>query len=148
MSLKRIRKEIRDMKENVYHNFTAGPEDEKDITKWIANIIGPEDTPYSGGVFKLSIDFPSHYPFTPPKICFKTKIYHCNINAQGKICLDILKTNWSPALSISKVLLSISSLLAECNPDDPLVPYIADQYRKNKKEHDEIAKRWTQIFAG
>ena len=106
MSLKRIRKEISDMKENVYHNFTAGPEDEKDITKWIANIIGPEDTPYSGGVFKLSIDFPSHYPFKPPKICFKTKIYHCNINAQGKICLDILKTNWSPALSISKVLLS------------------------------------------
>lgn len=53
------------------------------------------------------------------------RVYHPNVNAQGSICLDILKDQWSPALTISKVLLSISSLLTDANPDDPLVPEIA-----------------------
>jgi ubiquitin-conjugating enzyme E2 D/E len=89
--------------------------------------MGPEDSPYSGGVFFLNIYFPTDYPFKPPKITFATRIYHPNINSNGGICLDILKDQWSPALTISKgifliiVLLSISSLLTDPNPDDPLV---------------------------
>merc|ERR1712224_372676 len=85
-------------------------------------IMGPPDSPYQGGVFFLNINFPSDYPFKPPKVHFTTKIYHCNVNSNGAICLDILKDQWSPALTISKVLLSISSLLTDCNPADPLVP--------------------------
>lgn len=69
------------------------------------------DSPYSGGVFFLSITFPTDYPFKPPKVSFSTKIYHPNINANGSICLDILRDQWSPALTISKVLLSICSML-------------------------------------
>lgn len=65
--------------------------------------MGPPDSPFQGGVFFLNIHFPADYPFKPPKISFTTKIYHPNINAQGGICLDILKNAWSPALTISKV---------------------------------------------
>ena len=83
------------------------------------------DSPYAGGVFFLSITFPTDYPFKPPKVSFTTKIYHPNINANGSICLDILRDQWSPALTISKVLLSICSMLTDPNPDDPLVPDIA-----------------------
>ena len=60
------------------------------------------DSPYAGGVFFLSIVFPTDYPFKPPKVSFTTKIYHPNINANGSICLDILRDQWSPALTISK----------------------------------------------
>ena len=105
-------------------NCSAGPVGD-DLFHWQATIMGPEDSPYSGGVFFLNIHFPADYPFKPPKVSFTTRIYHCNINANGGICLDILKDQWSPALTISKVLLSICSLLTDPNPDDPLVPEIA-----------------------
>jgi ubiquitin-protein ligase len=62
------------------------------------------DSPYSGGVFFLAIHFPTDYPFKPPKVNFTTRIYHPNINSNGSICLDILRDQWSPALTISKGL--------------------------------------------
>lgn len=66
--------------------------------------MGPGESPYSGGVFFVNIHFPPDYPFKPPKVQFQTKVYHPNVNSQGSICLDILKEQWSPALTISKVL--------------------------------------------
>ena len=69
--------------------------------------MGPDDSPYAGGVFFLNIRFPEDYPFKPPKCTFITRIYHCNINSNGSISVDILMDQWSPALTISKVLLSI-----------------------------------------
>eukprot|EP00979_Chaetoceros_neogracilis_P010174 scaffold2395_cov283-Chaetoceros_neogracile.AAC.11 len=109
--------------------------------------MGPDDSPYSGGVFFLDIHFPADYPFKPPKVHFTTRIYHCNINSNGGICLDILKDQWSPALTISKVLLSICSLLTDPNPDDPLVPDIAQLLKGDRQRHDSTAREWTSKYA-
>ena len=119
----------------------------EDMFNWQATIMGPPDSAYQGGVFFLNINFPSDYPFKPPKVHFTTKIYHCNVNSNGAICLDILKDQWSPALTISKVLLSISSLLTDPNPNDPLVPEIAQVYLKDRAKHDATAREWVQKYA-
>lgn len=146
MSIKRLTKEFMDIQRDPPSNCSAGPIKE-DVTKWNGTIIGAEGTPYAGGIFKLSINFPNEYPFMPPKIKFITKIYHCNINSNGDICLDILKDQWSPALTISKVLLSITSLLCDPNPNDPLVASIATILKENRELYDKTAKEWTQQFA-
>jgi ubiquitin-conjugating enzyme E2 D/E len=124
-SLRRIQKELADLQREPIENCSAGPENPSDLYKWNANIVGPEDSPYQGGLFFLQVHFTPDYPFKPPKVRFVTKIYHPNINAEGGICLDILKDQWAPSLTVGKILLSISSLLTDPNPDDPLVPEIA-----------------------
>lgn len=132
---------------------------------WQATIMGPGDSPYSGGVFFLAIHFPTDYPFKPPKVNFTTRIYHPNINSNGSICLDILRDQWSPALTISKgalpesptssrihtnkitVLLSICSMLTDPNPDDPLVPEIAHVYKTDRSRYESTAREWTRKYA-
>ena len=122
-----IQKELAEISLDPPCNCSAGPKGDN-LFEWVSTIMGPSNSPYAGGVFFLDIHFSQDYPFKPPKITFRTKIYHCNISSAGAICLDILKDNWSPALTISKVLLSICSLLTDANPNDPLVANIAQQY--------------------
>jgi ubiquitin-conjugating enzyme E2 D/E len=142
----RIQKELAELKKDAPESCSAGPRDD-DIYLWDAVIVGPTDSPYTGGIFNLEIHFPSDYPFKAPKITFKTKIYHPNIHPNGQICLDILKQQWSPALTISKVLLSICSLLTDPNPRDPLCPDVAQIYEHNRAKYNEIARAWTYQYA-
>jgi ubiquitin-conjugating enzyme E2 C len=93
-----------------------------DITKWNATVAGPSDTPYASLTFKLTLSYPSNYPYAPPEVLFKTPVYHPNVDMSGRICLDILKPAgqgkegaWSAVLNTNSVLLSIQSLLGEPN---------------------------------
>ncbi|KAJ4907563.1 hypothetical protein Rs2_11221 [Raphanus sativus] len=146
MASKRILKELKDLQKDPPTSCSAGPVAE-DMFHWQATIMGPSDSPYAGGVFLVTIHFPPDYPFKPPKVAFRTKVFHPNINSNGSICLDILKEQWSPALTISKVLLSICSLLTDPNPDDPLVPEIAHMYKTDKNKYESTARSWTQKYA-
>lgn len=150
MATNRIQKELKMLQENPSLNCSAGPIADN-LFQWQATIMGPEDSPYAGGVFYMNIEIPKTYPFKPPKIWFRTKIYHPNINPNsGAICLDILKDGggWVPSLTIEKVLLSICSLLTDANPDDPLVPDVARQYKNDKAQFEAVAQEWTRTYAG
>ncbi|KAF4349114.1 hypothetical protein F8388_024382 [Cannabis sativa] len=204
MASKRINKELKDLQKDPpascsavskgFNECGAGPVAD-DMFHWQATIMGPAESPFTGGVFLISIHFPPDYPFKPPKhmgiirsynqymqmakylvcypllpgislvlyntsfliprvlllrlgqVSFKTKVFHPNINSNGSICLDILKEQWSPALTVSKVLLSICSLLTDPNPDDPLVPEIAHMYKSDRAKYESTARSWTQKYA-
>ena len=110
-------------------------------------IEGPTETPYERGVFQLELFLPSDYPMGPPKVRFLTKIYHPNVDKLGRICLDILKDKWSPALQIRTVLLSIQALLSAPNPDDPLDNTVAEVWKNDQEEALKRAREFTESFA-
>eukprot|EP00541_Cyclophora_tenuis_P012007 CAMPEP_0116575406 /NCGR_PEP_ID=MMETSP0397-20121206/19939_1 /TAXON_ID=216820 /ORGANISM="Cyclophora tenuis, Strain ECT3854" /LENGTH=195 /DNA_ID=CAMNT_0004104293 /DNA_START=18 /DNA_END=605 /DNA_ORIENTATION=+ len=111
-------------------------------------IQGPSGTPYEGGVFTINIDVPKQYPFEPPKMKFETKIWHPNISSQtGAICLDILKDQWSPALTIKTALLSLQALLCSPEPGDPQDAEVAKMYMSDRDNFNRTAKFWTETYA-
>ena len=110
MALKRISKELAEISKDPPANCSSGPVGD-DLFHWQATIMGPDDSPYAGGVYFLDIHFPADYPFKPPKVCFTTKIYHCNINSNGGICLDILKGKLV-ILSVTYRILDLGSMFS------------------------------------
>ena len=119
-----------------------------DIKHWKGYIEGPDDTPYKGGLFQIDIVLPAEYPYKPPKMKFETKIWHPNISSQtGAICLDILKDEWSPALTIRTALLSLQALLCVPEPNDPQDAVVASEYKDNRKKFNEHAKEWVVKYA-
>eukprot|EP00764_Aduncisulcus_paluster_P008608 gnl/Carplike_NY0171/280_a395_5192.p1 GENE.gnl/Carplike_NY0171/280_a395_5192~~gnl/Carplike_NY0171/280_a395_5192.p1 ORF type:complete len:152 (+),score=40.16 gnl/Carplike_NY0171/280_a395_5192:38-493(+) len=146
--LKRIQKELMELKRDAPAGISAGPVSDDDLTNWEGFLYGPPDSPYEGGMFFLTIKFPSNYPYSPPQMKFTTKVYHPNISSSGSICLDILKSHaWSPALTISSVLLSLASLLTDPNPDDPLEGGAASLFKSDRKRYDETVREWVRKYA-
>ena len=146
-SLKMARREL--IKFNKLHpsKCSVCPIEDDDIYNWKATIIGPDDSPFKGGIFFAHIFFPSDYPFKPPTLKFKTPIYHPNISRSGYIGLDILEGAWTPGLSIDQIFLSISSLLRNPDTNRPENDVIMNIYNKNRKQYETTAKEWTEKYA-
>uniref|UniRef100_A0A8C4ZQ73 Ubiquitin-conjugating enzyme E2 C n=1 Tax=Gadus morhua TaxID=8049 RepID=A0A8C4ZQ73_GADMO len=99
--------------------ISAFPESDN-LFKWIGTVDGAVETVYEGLRYKLSLEFPSGYPYKAPRVKFVTPCFHPNVDEQGFICLDILKDKWSALYDVRSILLSIQSLLGEPNNDSPL----------------------------
>ena len=119
-----------------------------DISIAHAELLGPEGTPYAGGVFKIELEFGAHYPFRPPKVRFITPICHPNIEREGgKVSLDILQDQWNPALSHRTTVLSVCSLLADPNFDRPVEPELAKLFREDKIQYEKQVRECTREHA-
>merc|ERR1711983_447982 len=115
----------------------SGTPTENNIMLWNAVIFGPEDTPWEGGTFKLTLTFTEDYPNKAPVVRFESKMFHPNIYADGGICLDILQNRWSPTYDVSAILTSIQSLLDEPNPNSPANSVAAQLYQENRREYEK-----------
>ncbi|CAH9050885.1 unnamed protein product [Cuscuta europaea] len=143
---KRIQKEMTELSWEPLPDCAAGPKGDN-LYHWVATLFGPPGTPYDGGIYFLDITFPSEYPFKSPTVVFKTRIYHCNVDPAGLVNLVILRDGWSPALTISKVLLALRSMFTTPDTYNAVVPGIAQLYLVNRAQHDKLAAEWTQRFA-
>jgi len=142
----RIVKETRRLLNEPAPGISATPYEEN-FRHFNVIIAGPAQSAYEGGIFKLELYLPEDYPMIPPKVRFLTKIYHPNVDKLGRICLDILKDAWSPALTIRTVLLSIQALLSSPNPDDPLANDVAEHWKRDERSAIETAREWTRRYA-
>lgn len=143
---KRIMKEYKECNESQEYNFDVKLINNT-FNNWHLIFEGPNDTLYQNGKFKLSIKFGNEYPFIPPNIRFITRILHPNISLDGEICLDILKYNWSPALSLVKVILSIISLLSDPNTKSPLNNDAAKLYDNDIDEYNKSVIYYVEKYA-
>jgi ubiquitin-conjugating enzyme (huntingtin interacting protein 2) len=147
-SMTRIQKEYKEVREAKDNSGVNAELVDNNFTHWKGTITGPQGTPYEGGVYVVDIVIPKNYPFEPPKMKFDTKVWHPNISSQsGAICLDILKNEWSPALTLRTALLSLQALLSCPNPDDPQDAQVAGQYKKDRAAWEKTAAYWTEIYA-
>ncbi|KAL5228539.1 hypothetical protein ABZP36_016804 [Zizania latifolia] len=128
--------------------ISASPSEEN-MRYFNVMILGPAQSPYEGTIPPRNFIYPFFFDclLLLMQVRFLTKIYHPNIDKLGRICLDILKDKWSPALQIRTVLLSIQALLSAPNPDDPLSDNIAKHWKANEAEAVETAKEWTRMYA-
>ena len=146
-AFKRMMKEYKGSMKNPPANISWGSIDYDDFSGLQATILGPEGSPYAGGMFFLDITIPRDYPFKAPRVRLTTKVYHPNISQAGGISLDVLNDMWSPALTVTKVLLSIGSLLTDPDPDSPAVPEVASIYKNDRPAFDKTAVEWTRKYA-
>jgi ubiquitin-conjugating enzyme E2 N len=120
---------------------------ETNLRHFFVVVDGPEGTAYAGGKFKLELFLPADYPMAPPEVFFRTKIYHPNTDKIGRICLDVLKDKWSPALQIRTILLSVQALMSAPNPDDPLRENVAEHWKTDEQGALAMAREWTEKYA-
>ena len=118
-----------------------------DVFQWECSIIGPKDSPYAGGLFILKLEFPAQYPFKPPKLQFKTKIYHPSVQTEsGDVCADVVG-QWGPTLNAKHCLQVVYSMLQSPESDHPLEESIAKQLRDKPNEFMKMAKKFTSEHA-
>ncbi|CAO2040897.1 unnamed protein product [Urochloa humidicola] len=144
---RRIREELHQLWVNPPASCRPGSSPVTDILHWEVVIDGPDGTPYAGGTFPVDVQFTNDHPMKPPKMTFKTKVYHPNINSEGQVVLDIFHDNWSPALTIEKLLLSIVSVLHDPMLDRPVNAHIARLYKTDIKLYEKKARAWTRRYA-
>jgi ubiquitin-conjugating enzyme E2 A len=122
----------------------AGPVDDN-LFSWAATITGPVDSPWDGGIFNLTMDFSDEYPNVPPKVKFLSKVFHPNVYVDGNICLDILRTQWSPTYDVCGLLVSIQSLLADPNPNSAANPEAAELHKNNRPAYERRVKQLVDL---
>ncbi|KAG2175782.1 hypothetical protein INT44_000260 [Umbelopsis vinacea] len=149
---RRLLKELNDYQREAHNHpeiIELSPADDEDLTHWRATIAGLDQTPFQGGLWNLDVKIPHNYPMQPPTVKFITQICHPNVHFKtGEICLDLLKTAWSPAWTLKSTILAISLLLSNPEPSSPLNCDAANLLRcGDLVGYESMIRMYTQLFA-
>ncbi|GAB7363094.1 hypothetical protein MBLNU230_g3386t1 [Neophaeotheca triangularis] len=147
---KRIMKEFQDIQSNPPPGCTIKLPNEEDLNVWDVYMTGPEDSPYAGGNFLIQITLPKEYPFKPPVLGFRTKIYHPNVtnDDRGAMCLGMLRSDeWKPPNKINEVLRLVRTVMAAPQPDDAVESGPAEKFKNDRAGYDKEAAEWTKRYA-
>ncbi|KAI1003804.1 hypothetical protein K3495_g4405 [Podosphaera aphanis] len=146
--LRRVAKELADIQSDSDSHIYAQAADGHDLSHLQASFPGPPDTPYEGGTYIIDVKIPNEYPFRPPQMQFKTRLWHPNVSSQtGAICLDTLGSAWSPVLTIKSALLSLQSLLTTPEPRDPQDAEVANMLMNHPERFERVAREWAVKYA-
>jgi ubiquitin-conjugating enzyme E2 A len=144
----RLALDYRNLQKEEPEGFTATP-DEGNILRWTGVIFGPGDTEWENGIFKLELTFPNDYPQNPPKAKFNTEMFHPNIYSDGRVCVNILQGQWTPANDVTSILISLQALLIDPNPDSAANGEAGSLFKNNRAEYIRrvkavVEKSWDQ----
>ncbi|KAK2711919.1 ubiquitin-conjugating enzyme E2-18 kDa-like [Artemia franciscana] len=141
---RRLSKELQDIKSTGLKFFRDIQVSEENMLVWNGLLL-PDHPPYNKGAFRIELTFPQEYPFKPPRILFKTKIYHPNIDEKGYVCLPVAEpSNWKPATKVEQVLHALYDLVNNPEADHPLRTEIAEEIMKDKKKYMKTAEEHTK----
>ncbi|XP_054285365.1 ubiquitin-conjugating enzyme E2 L3-like [Macrosteles quadrilineatus] len=140
---RRLHKELAELRDADLPYFTNIQVDDANVLVW-RGLLVPKDQPYNKGAFIVEFNFPPEYPFKPPQVTFKTKIYHPNIGEDGQICLPLLSPdNWKPSTKVDQVIEALVAMVNCPEPEHPIRPQLAEEFVKNKKKFFKIAEEFT-----
>ncbi|KAL8764979.1 MAG: hypothetical protein Q9209_007780 [Squamulea sp. 1 TL-2023] len=110
---------------------------------------GPEETPFSGGFWKVHVELPDQYPYRSPSIGFVNRIFHPNIDElSGSVCLDVINQTWSPMFDMINIFeVFLPQLLRYPNPTDPLNGEAAAMLMRDPKTYDVKVKEYVTRYA-
>ena len=136
--------------------FSVGLPDENNIFEWRCTLMGPQDSPYKGGLFYLKVLFPNDYPQSKPEVRFITPIYHVNVNhvqnygeeidPLGHVCISTIN-NWKPNLTMKQVFIDIFALFYLGNPESPFSVDMKNEFKQNKALYDKKVKYFVKKYA-
>ena len=141
MATVRLQKDYLALQDEPANGCSAAPITEDSMLIWRASIIGPDESPFEGGVFQLRMVFGDEYPLKPPKVSFVTEVFHPNVYVGGDLCLDILQDAWSPVQTVGSVLTSIRSLLDDPNIASPANVDAAKMYRDDLRGYKRRVRK-------
>ncbi|GAB5356311.1 hypothetical protein AAMO2058_000279900 [Amorphochlora amoebiformis] len=149
MAAKQLLKEYQAFEAAESEEFeVSNPNDDGNILKWEVMIFGPADGPYEDGMFFVEIEFPDTYPEHPPKkVVMKTKVYHPNIDSQGRICLGEIKEAWNNKMNVKTIIDHMLQLFKHPDPADAINADVAKIMNDKPEEFQKTAKEWTEKYA-
>ncbi len=145
---KRLDNELKSLSNDSVCNAIVEVPDQNNPFKWLVHLPGPAGSPFEGGVFKLSFEFPANYPFKHPEVKFITPMYHPNIKKDtGEICMDVFATSWSPTQKVSDIIQKLASLLSSPQTSSPLESEICKEYMNNPSAYNKKVKDMVKKYA-